>query len=536
MARIRGPIPIDQFKQPVCRHRTTDALKAIGAFSAELVNANFRSGRSPGEPLAVQHFSLAAAARAALLYGNEHREQPVDRDDVRDMCGYFLQVEDPALEQEPGMDRIRGMLSRIAYEQASFQYSEMENVRRSVAVLLDHAEGCDGALSADEWRELLGVTLEEFMRIGFGMHVAALQNGGQISRSLLEAPHVAPIFTPLPAEQALAVIDTKYAGTVADLRDLGRGTEVPGLEKWSLNPLLVKPIVAVGDGYVLPIPSYVIDRFTPTGLYFIALAKHGSRFTDALGCMFERYVGAQLRHIEATRVGDPSSDDDIEKKIGHAIEQINNSAALLEADPVLAHINPTGLPVRGMVVTLEPFHLINTLVYEDVLTPAKVPTVVVSAHELEGFIAAVLPEPNPDVYLAAAYNPTDELAPRSLSAAVNGLELLASLRRSRVRAAEYLRFRYIRMDATGDVYAMQKTTVHLPSDMKAAVAYEARRQGVSRGRRHTERYRCCPQPSQAAGWLVRECGAPRGASRRAARRLRRTMIVTRAACWRVQPK
>ncbi len=462
MARIRGPIPFEQFKQRVRRHRTTDVLEAIGAFSAELVNGGFRSGRASGELLAVQHFSLAAAARAAVLYGNEHRDKPVGRGDVRDMCGYFSQVEDPALEQEPGMERMRGMLSRIVYEQASFQYSEMENVGRSVALLLDHAEGCEGALSADEWRDLLGVTLEEFMRIGFGMHVAALSNGGRISRDLLTAPHVAPIFTPLPAEQALAVIDTMYAGTVAELRDLGRAVEVPGLEKWSLNPLLVKPIVAAGDGYVMPIPRYVIDRFTPTGLYFIALAKHGSRFTDALGCMFERYVGAQLRQIgtwntypeivyglhgektvdffvvtetcvllvevkaarpiEATRVGDPSSDDDIEKKIGHAIEQINNSAALVDTNPMLAHINATGLPVRGMIVTLEPFHLINTPVYEDVLTPEKVPTVVVSAHELEGFIAAVLPEPDPDVYLTAAYNRTDELAPRSLSAAVNGLE------------------------------------------------------------------------------------------------------------------
>lgn len=462
MARIRGPIPFDQFKQRVRRHRPTEVLGAIGAFSADLVNAGFRSGRAPGEPLAVQHFALAAAARASLLYGNEYRDQPLGRDDVRDMCGYFSQLDDPALKQEPGLDRMRGMMSRIVYEQASYQYSEMENVGRSVALLLDHAEGCEGALSADEWRDLLGVTLEEFMRIGFGMHVAALRNGGRISRGLLEAPHVAPIFTPLPVEQALAVIDTMYAGAVAQLRDLGLVAEVRGLEKWSLNPLLVKPIVAIGADYVMPIPRYVIDRFTPTGLYFIALAKHGSRFTDALGCMFERYVGAQMsqigvwtvypeivygpngektvdyfvvtdtcvllvevkaaRPIEATRFGDPSSDDDIEKKIGHAIEQINNSAALLDTDPALAHINPTGLPLRGMVVTLEPFHLINTLVYKDVLTPAKVPTVVVSAHELEGFIAAALPEPDPDVYLTAAYNPTDELAPKSLSAAVAGLE------------------------------------------------------------------------------------------------------------------
>lgn len=73
-------------------------------------------------------------------------------------------------------------------------------------------------------------------------------------------------------------------------------------------------------------------------------------------------------------------------------------------------------------MTLEPFHLINTPIYADLLTLADLSLIVVSAQELEGFIAAVLSEPDPDVYLDLAYNPTDEVAPRSLAAAVSGLE------------------------------------------------------------------------------------------------------------------
>lgn len=368
MVRIRGPISFHEFKQRVRRHRTTDVLKGIAAFSSELVNRSFLSGSSSGEPNVVQHFALAAAARAALLYGNEYRSKTVGRDDLRDMCGYYSQVGDPVLEQESGGDQTRGMFNRMLYEQAPFQSSEMENVGRSVALFIDHAEGCDEALSADEWRDLLGVTLEEFMRIGFAMHVAALCYGGQISRDSLKAPNVSPVFAPLTVDQALAVIDAMYAGTIAELRECGRSAELPGLEKWSFNPLVEKPIIMIGGDYVMPIPRYIIDRFTPTGLYFIALAKHGSRFTDSLGCMFERYIGTQLsqinawtihdeiiygpqgektvdffvvtdscvllvevkaaRPIQATRVGDLSSDTDIEKKIGHAIEQINRSAGL----------------------------------------------------------------------------------------------------------------------------------------------------------------------------------------------------------------
>ena len=228
MARIRGPIPFDQFKQRVRRHRTTDVLEAIAAFSAELVNVAVLD--PAGRPASPSRFNTSHSLprhepRCCTATSTAYR--PVGSGDLRDMCGYFLQVTDPALEQEPGMDRMRRMLSRILYEQASFQYSEMENVGRSVALLLEHAEGCDGALSADEWRELLGVTLEEFMRIGFGMHVAALCNGGQISRGLLEAPHVAAIFTPLSAEQALAVIDTTYVGTVAESATSGAPPRSP---------------------------------------------------------------------------------------------------------------------------------------------------------------------------------------------------------------------------------------------------------------------------------------------------------------------
>ena len=457
MARIRGPIPFEDFRQRVRRHRTSDVLREVGRVSAELIKAG-HSGVATGMPNVVQHFSLAAVARAAVMYGNEHRSRTVGPNDVAEMCAYYMEVEDPALSLQPGAERLRGMLSRVLYEQAAFQYSEMENIGRTVALLIDHADGCEGALSASDWRDLLGVTIEEFMRIGFAMHVAALQNGGRIGREVLKAPHVAPIFTPLSTDQALQVVDSLYAGTVAELRDRGQDAEVAGLEKWSFNPLLEKPIVAVGDELVMPVPRYVLDRFTPTGLYFVALGKHGSRFTDALGCMFERYVGTQLgqiaswvvhpelvygsngertvdyfvvtkrcvllvevkaaRPVEATRFGAADSDRDIEKKVGRALEQINRSVGLLGVEPALAHINPSNLPVRGMVVTLEPFHLTNTPLYDEVLTSADVPTVVVSAHELEGFVAAVLPEPDADEYLEAAYVPTEDRLVPSLSAAV----------------------------------------------------------------------------------------------------------------------
>ena len=204
MARIRGPLPFDQFSQRVRRHRPTEVLAAVARYSAALEADGFWFGEWPGQPVQVQYFALAGAARAALLYGNEFRDSGVSDGDVIEMCIYFGEVDDPATKQEPGLDRMRGMLLRYLYDQAPYQYSPMENIARSVALFLEHADDCDGALTENEWRGLLGVSLEEFMRIGFVLHTAAIRNGGQVARDTLRAPHVAPIFTPLATDEAIA--------------------------------------------------------------------------------------------------------------------------------------------------------------------------------------------------------------------------------------------------------------------------------------------------------------------------------------------
>jgi hypothetical protein len=215
--------------------------------------------------------------------------------------------------------------------------------------------------------------------------------------------------------------------------------------------------VAIGDDLVGPSPRYIIDRITPTGLYFIGLDVFGSRFTAALGCMFERYVGAQLRllrhatvHDEvvygsperrttdffvvtdevvvlvevkasrpvlATRVGQPEGDEDIGKKIGNARTQILATAKLIEENhPAVADI-PKGRPVRGLVVTLEPFHLVQTFLYEEVLGESPVPVTIAWAHDLEGVVATLAEHPDVGERLLRALTPEPDSPPSLLDAA-----------------------------------------------------------------------------------------------------------------------
>ncbi|MGH2706241.1 MAG: hypothetical protein ACRDJ4_14495 [Actinomycetota bacterium] len=349
----------------------------------------------------------------------------------------------------------------MAYEQFGHQYSAMENVGRTLALLVAHAAGCDYAPTPAEWAQALGVPLEQFMQIGFAMHIAAVKNQGRITRELLQAEHVAPIFRPLTAGEALGVIDRWYAGPLKNLRAEAIAEEVRGREKWPFNPLVAHPVVAIDDRYVVPWPRLVLDRFTPTGLYFIGLESFGSRFPDALGCMFENYVGTQLgliphaeirpeirfgkpeqrtvdyffvlpqvvvlvevksaRPTAATRLGEPVGDEDVGKKIGKALGQIDRTARMLnEGHPALVAI-PCDRPVCGLVITLEPFHLLNTPFDRELLPTARVPCAVASAHEFEGFVAASRAVPDPGSRLLSALSPCPPTPP-SLLDAVRGTE------------------------------------------------------------------------------------------------------------------
>jgi hypothetical protein len=244
---------------------------------------------------------LAGVAKAAIIHGNEYRDKPVADRDLIEMCQAYMEVDDPGLRQNESLEQLRGILHRLAYEQFGGQFSMTENVGRTLALLLRPATCCPGSPTADAWDNLLGVSLETYMQIGFAMFTAAVHNRGQIRREVLLADHVRPIFRPLTGEEALGIVDRWYSACLSRLRDDGRAvlSSNPGFEKWAPSPLLEHPVVALPGEYVIPWPRLVVERFTPTGLYYVGVSAFGSAFPDALGAMFQRYVGMQLALLPA---------------------------------------------------------------------------------------------------------------------------------------------------------------------------------------------------------------------------------------------
>lgn len=460
--RKLGPGTYNSFSQRVRRYRRTDVVREVAALNAHLSCVKFDMAPAIGLPNFVTPFALGGVARTALTVGNDHRSQHLRRQDVVKLCGYYANLEEPEFERYPHPGRLRSVFNHFAYEQFGYQTSAMESIGRTLVLLSDHSAGCSGAPSGDDWRAALGVTLEEFMWLGFAMHAAALTNEGSIDQSLLELDDVSVAFAPLKTDHTLDTIDRWFAASLDELRVAGRRTEVSGAERWSLSPLVGKPVVALpGGSYVVPWPRLVLDRITPTGLYYIGLDAFGPTFTDALGTMFENYVGSQLallqyasvkpeivygksssrsvdyfivtqdvvvlvevkaaRPVWATRLGDPLGDEDTTKKVGHAFTQIERTAEHIRScHPDFSAI-PGDRPLCGLVVTLEPFHFVNLGLYSDVLVQPSIPITVASSHELEGTVAALLSATDTGTRLHAALTPEGPGKTTDLRKAAEGL-------------------------------------------------------------------------------------------------------------------
>jgi hypothetical protein len=280
--RTSTPLSYETFKQRVRRFPRPLLLRGLAETSAVLERSRLSSDPRPASP-AVTEFTVAGVARTSLVAGNEYRSLPVTQKVVEQLCHDFIQVDDP----DVGKGSLSRILTKIAFEQFGVQYSQMENLGRTVALFTDHAASVQGAPTPADWTALLGVDLHQFMRIGFVAYAVMVNSKGSVARNGLFTPDRAPRFAPLTSDQAMDVLDKHLIWTLHQHAEYIREKEVPDREKWSPNSLQARPLVAIDNDLVAPAALYMIERITPIGLYYIAVDAWGKKFTDALGHMFE---------------------------------------------------------------------------------------------------------------------------------------------------------------------------------------------------------------------------------------------------------
>jgi hypothetical protein len=203
----------------------------------------------------------------------------------------------------------------------------------------------------------------------------------------------------------------------------------PDTRRFSFSPLHGRPVVrGVINDLLIPVPGLIVRKASPLGLYYTGVAHWGNPFARDVGTLFEAYVGRQLRQLhgaavhpaitytvgkdkrdsvdwfavfddvtllvevkstrptESVRTGSDTAVDDLARSLAKAVRQINTSAQLVrDQHPAFRHV-PHDRPIIGLVVTMEPFHVINAPMYRDLLPAGSEPVRFCSAYELEGLV------------------------------------------------------------------------------------------------------------------------------------------------------
>lgn len=78
--------------------------------------------------------------------------------------------------------------------------------------------------------------------------------------------------------------------------------------------------------------------------------------------------------------------DEVRRMLGRAYGQIDNPAALVAGGQKEFAGVPSDRPVHGLIVTMEPFHIVNAPVQRPQLRATTVPVTVCSISELENMV------------------------------------------------------------------------------------------------------------------------------------------------------
>jgi hypothetical protein len=429
----------DRFVKKIGRYRTYSLVEAIareGAVQSALHASNgpheYFDGRSGVTP-----WALTEIARESILLNVKDGRDPT-AEDVRRLCHHYSQLDDPlGNSSDASLSRY---LVRTSFEQFRWQMSEFEELSRSRALFVEAASAVPGAtlFTEDAWRAATGYAVGEIVDVGFFLYVMAGNNSGSLDLSMLNDGRFEPLLAMHPYQQVMGIVEHLLEATPGEIRDADSRAKVPRDDReHRFNPLASRPIVRWSDGRRLtPHPLLLLQRVSPAGLYYDRCQEPG--FTDQLGPVFEHYVGMQLdliagagvhreidlgahgksvdfivvlpevtllveakttRLTEEARAGLPRFDDDLDRTLVKAQGQIRRTSELIESGHAALGFVPRDRPVRGLVVTLEPYWLaLNG--FGGYKPTGPVVTHVASVRELEAFCASAQNRPAGELLLS----------------------------------------------------------------------------------------------------------------------------------------
>lgn len=210
------------FLQRVRRHRPSELLPALASTAVQLFDQEAWIADRVRLP-----WAIAAAAKASIVAGNEHRKSGVSGRDILEICAIYNALETP-LEQEPDdtSGTVGALLVRTAHEQFPYQQSYFEEIAR-LGALFDGIDGLDTEILGTALiTRVLGCSLEDFAVAGFVLAVGAQSSAGFFDPewpALRAGPHaVKPHFS---IDTVRQVFHDYFVASFDDIRAAAKGLE-----------------------------------------------------------------------------------------------------------------------------------------------------------------------------------------------------------------------------------------------------------------------------------------------------------------------
>lgn len=148
-------------------------------------------------------WAIAAAAKASIVAGNEHRKSGVSDRDVIEICQVYNALDTP-LAHAPAdrSETVGAFLVRTSYEQFSYQQSRFEEISRLGALFETIDELATEILDRALIERVIGCSLEQFVVAGFVLATSTQANTGFFDPewpALREGPHAIDPHFPIDA-------------------------------------------------------------------------------------------------------------------------------------------------------------------------------------------------------------------------------------------------------------------------------------------------------------------------------------------------
>ena len=332
---------------------------------------------------------------------------------------------------QPGLNFAFNILARVAYEQFPYQETIFQEMARPEVFFNDYSGRKQlEVISEESLAELLGAPVRAAVAVALILYASAKNNLGFFDPAWLDQPNFAEVLDLVPRGQILAVIDSVFASSIEQFKQ--QATEAPPLpylERYLFNPLTARPLLRLRDERLLaPVMQTIGRKLSPIELYYLGIKRWGPAFARDMGKLLEDYIGRQLASLPgvevhpevaytekknvidsvdwivvfdnlvllveakatrtpaAARAADMTAQGTYQATLGKAFKQINRTYRALQAKaPAFDHI-PTDRPMLGLVATLDPWYMANSMARE-FLPPTDITTMVASARELEHLVA-----------------------------------------------------------------------------------------------------------------------------------------------------